>query len=273
MESIVKYPAQHPLLKQVVQFYVFWRRDKEETGSQLFLPHNVGGFGFTLKGKMLADYNGTFKALPAIGTRNILESPVNLKTEGDFFNVSVRMVPHGLSFFSKVPMNYVLSEDAVSMYELFTEQEFAELVEKLHTCPDDKRRVLLIESFLLKKISVPANHDFNAALKLIHASKGAVNVSNISKRLNVSEKSLNRYFNRYIGVNPITYINLIRFRTVVDGMNRSDNTQDLLQFAFDAGYYDQAHFIKRFKQFSNHTPGDFLFEKDKNRVSDFYNTL
>jgi AraC-like DNA-binding protein len=33
---------------------------------------------------------------------------------------------------------------------------------------------------------------------------------------------------------------------------------DLTHVSYSSGYYDQSHFIRAFKKFSGHTPGEYL---------------
>ena len=59
-----------------------------------------------------------------------------------------------------------------------------------------------------------------------------------------------------IGLSPKTYLSVLRFKKVVDRIQSGPlNWQDIL---FDCGYFDQAHFIKEFKEFSGFTPKEFF---------------
>jgi methylphosphotriester-DNA--protein-cysteine methyltransferase len=108
-----------------------------------------------------------------------------------------------------------------------------------------------------------------AIINKIHTTKGQCNVAQMASFFSVSERTIHRFFNKFVGVNPINYINLIKFRTFLQHSSSPNN--HLLSAAMDAGYYDQSHFIKHFKAFSTQTPSQFFEKNSSKKVSDFYN--
>jgi AraC-like DNA-binding protein len=69
-----------------------------------------------------------------------------------------------------------------------------------------------------------------------------------------SSRHLRRVFLDYVGVTPAEYVQLRRFDRALPLLRRS---QSLTEVALDAGYYDQAHFCRDFKEISGLTPGDY----------------
>lgn len=270
MESIVSYKVSNPLLIDKISSIVFWRRSADCTESTIFLPNNSCGFGFTLSGDLLVKSKTDFHVMPAFGTRNTLIKPSEIKTSGDFLNISVRLtIPNGLSLFTKIPMNIVYEEDSISLKDIFSNQEINDLVDSLLASPNDEEKIRVLELFLVSKIIACQPPLFVALINKIHASKGQCNVAQLASFFSISERTIHRLFNKLVGVNPKNYINLIRFRTVLQ-LASKPNT-DLLSNAFDVGYYDQSHFIKNFKAFSTLTPLQFFDKKSFDKVSDFYN--
>jgi AraC-like DNA-binding protein len=80
-------------------------------------------------------------------------------------------------------------------------------------------------------------------------------VVNIEKDLGIgiSQRQLRRLFEFYIGDTPKTFAKVVRFQNI---LRAKPSTQSLRQnkLFFDVGYYDQAHFIKEFKNFYGVTP-------------------
>lgn len=270
MEFVEKFTPSHPLLAQKVASIVFWRRTQDEKKSLIFLPNNICGFGFTLSGNLLVKKETDYKKMPSYGTRNTLNRPSEIFTQGDFFNVSIRLViPNGLSLFTRIPMHQIYENDSFSLTDIFNPFDTQLIAEQLYEASSDQIRASILESFLLSKIVNPAPKVFIAITETIHNLKGYITVFELAKKFEVSERTIHRYFNKYVGVNPNEYINLIRFRSVIDLTQNSKNT--LLSHALDVGYYDQSHFIKHFKEFSTVTPSEFFKAKPHNSLSDFYN--
>jgi AraC-like DNA-binding protein len=268
LEQIIKYTPSHPLLSKIVSGIVFWRRSADEEGTKIFLPNNVCGFGFTVAGEFHVKTGDNYEKMPEFGTRNTFSKACEIRTKGDFFNISVRLIlPNGLCVFTKIPMNNIYNHNAVSLTDIFDKQEVNDIAEQLFRSKTDAQRLSILESYLVSKVTYNCPPLFGQIMMNIHESKGAVNVFQLAKQFQTSERTINRYFNMYIGVNPNSYINLIRIRSVLNlQVNANKN---LSEAAFDAGYYDQSHFIKQFKDFTNLTPKQFL--KNNSVLSDFYN--
>lgn len=90
------------------------------------------------------------------------------------------------------------------------------------------------------------------ALNIILKNYGVVDIEkNIDT--GISQRQLRRLFEFYIGDTPKTFSKVVRFQNI---LRAKPSTQSLRQnkLFFDAGYYDQAHFIKEFKNFYGVTP-------------------
>ncbi|HEY0670241.1 MAG TPA: helix-turn-helix domain-containing protein [Sphingobacteriaceae bacterium] len=81
-------------------------------------------------------------------------------------------------------------------------------------------------------------------------------VLDIEKDLNtgISSRQLRRLFEFYIGDTAKTFSKVIRFQNILRAKPSSQSLKQNKLF-FDGEYYDQAHFIKEFKNFYGVTPG------------------
>lgn len=70
----------------------------------------------------------------------------------------------------------------------------------------------------------------------------------------ISLDAFEKRFRKATGASPKHFSYIVRMNAVLAGMGQ----QDLIQTAFDAGYYDQAHFNKDFKTFTGQTPSEYL---------------
>jgi AraC-like DNA-binding protein len=90
------------------------------------------------------------------------------------------------------------------------------------------------------------------AIEIILKNTGVVDVE---KDLNtgISPRQLRRLFEYYIGDTPKIFSKVVRFQNI---LRAKPSTQSLRKnkLFFDAGYFDQAHFIKDFKNFYGVTP-------------------
>ena len=94
------------------------------------------------------------------------------------------------------------------------------------------------------------NRFFNA-LRAILVSQGVLQIgSNIDTGL--SSRQIRRLFNFYVGDSPKSFAKVVRFQNILFAKPSAQSLRENKLF-FD-GYYDQAHFIKEFRQFYGVTP-------------------
>ncbi len=93
---------------------------------------------------------------------------------------------------------------------------------------------------------------FQNALNIILKNFGVVNIQS-DLDIGLSQRQLRRNFEYYVGDTAKTFSQVVRFQNI---LNTKPSIQSLRQnkIFFDLGYYDQAHFIKEFKNFYGVTP-------------------
>jgi AraC-like DNA-binding protein len=123
-----------------------------------------------------------------------------------------------------------------------------------HHAQDEVKR-LLDTYFLALSSRTPFDHDARlySALGIILKNFGGID---IEKDLDtgISSRQLRRQFEFYIGDTAKTFEQVVRFQNILKS-NPSKQSLRQNKLFFDAGYYDQSHFIKEFKNFYGQTPG------------------
>ncbi|EFR95680.1 AraC family transcriptional regulator, partial [Listeria ivanovii FSL F6-596] len=69
----------------------------------------------------------------------------------------------------------------------------------------------------------------------------------------ISGRQLERLFQKHVGLAPKQTAKLIRFQKVLQSLY-GNPTLTGTELAYMNGFADQAHLIKQFKRYSNHTP-------------------
>jgi len=105
---------------------------------------------------------------------------------------------------------------------------------------------------IIKNSTSDLDSRFKNALHIILKNFGVVNVQS-DLDVGLSQRQLRRYFEYYVGDTAKTFSQVVRFQNI---LNAKPSTQSLRQnkIFFDLGFYDQAHFIKEFKNFYGVTP-------------------
>lgn len=124
------------------------------------------------------------------------------------------------------------------------------------------KRVKLVEKLLLNRLS---NKEINTnfidiSIDLMNAAHGCVPVSEIIKKLNVSERYFQKKFKLMVGIAPSVYNRIIRFNHLFSEFDVNDkNNYPTLSALFN--YYDLSHFRKDFKKYCGEAPRRFHLEK------------
>jgi len=93
----------------------------------------------------------------------------------------------------------------------------------------------------------------NEVVSLIAANPSIIRVQELANKTGSHARTLQRLFNRYIGVSPKWVIQRYRLHEAAEEMKNNDSI-DWAHLALQLGYYDQAHFIKDFKAIVGKSP-------------------
>jgi AraC-like DNA-binding protein len=130
------------------------------------------------------------------------------------------------------------------------------LEEQLALTPDHRRRVELLERFLLEQLNGQRPDLLVAdAVARIRLQHGSLRIGSLARHSGLSQSALERRFRRAVGTSPKKFATLIRLRNVV---RLRQAGASLTEIAHSAGYADQAHFIKDFKRFAGQAPESFF---------------
>lgn len=91
----------------------------------------------------------------------------------------------------------------------------------------------------------------------LETSHGAVAVAALSDAIGVSGNHLAAQFKAHVGVTPKRVARIYRFARLILSVDTREPV-DWADLALGAGYFDQAHFSREFKDFTGHTPTQYL---------------
>ena len=92
------------------------------------------------------------------------------------------------------------------------------------------------------------------ALGRLRATSGSVPIATLADELGCSRRYLTAGFRSHVGVSPKLLARILRFQRAVGLMEQPLSWAEI---SLACGYYDQAHLIRDFKQFTGSAPGEF----------------
>ncbi len=200
--------------------------------------------------------NGKSCILPKYFLIGQLTRPYVVEPLGKTGSFVVRFHPNGFSPFTTIPIKE-MENTAVPLEKLFG-KEGQEIGEKILNAKSTSERIDIIETFLLNRLTDKKNIDVivKSTVETILTANGQLSINELSKQKNITRRQLTRKFSSTIGLSPKQLSKTIRLQNTLKTLLSKSN-KSLTDLAYENEYYDQAHFIKEFKEFTGLTPKEF----------------
>ena len=177
---------------------------------------------------------------------------VNLLVSKRLKAVRVDFHPGGLYRLLGIPMTH-LFDGGVNALEVLG-NEMNSINQQLLDAPDIEKRKNAVENFLLeKRSSLKTILPFDFAIRELIQHDGNILIEKIASLACLSLRQFERKCAERIGMPPKTFARIARFSKAYRLREaRPDLTWTAI--AHEAGYFDQMHFIRDFKEFAGVTP-------------------
>lgn len=184
--------------------------------------------------------------------------PLEVQAMGQGYSFGIWFEPHGFSMLFDFPLAE-LTNKTVSA-ETVLAPDFLRFVGE---CLSDNRIDLLIkglnkefEQRLASKFSSPKSALIEYAIGQLYQIDHSDKLEVLARACHVSPRYLQKLFLERTGLRPKQLQRILRFQNSLSHLSTLDN-QDLTHIAYEAGYYDQSHFIREFKTFTHLPPSRF----------------
>ena len=180
-----------------------------------------------------------------------MRESILLEPRGRVHAFGIRLWPGGAWVLSGIPQAE-LTNHIVSAHDVLGSVA-REWGLRIAESPDPARTA----DSLLRRISMRRSDPLLPLSREIVCSGGKVRIDDIVWQSGIGARQLRQRFREVAGVGPKTLARIARFQTAA-GLIRAGET--LVDGAIDAGYYDQAHFQREFREFAGITPRQFRAE-------------
>ncbi len=196
-----------------------------------------------------ADY-GSFVA-------GLYDSYVITESTGLSHCIQVNLTPIGARLFFQLPMETIANR-TVHLDDVLGATA-RRLQEQLHDAPTWDARFALLDSFIASRVfrAEPPSPKVVWAWHQLQLPGDDRRIGAIAAELGWSPRHLIARFRDHIGVPPKTLARIIRFHRVVRWLDGQLEVR-WAELAHRAGYYDQAHFNRDFRELAGSTPGEIL---------------
>ena len=241
------------ILKPFVSAYTIVETLQERTFN--VLPDTGLVLGFQFQGRLSHLAADKELLLDSAGVTGLTDQYKTFKNEAGTGTLLVYFKEAGAAHFFRQPL-YELFRESVSLDHFMLRSELLLLEEQLREAQTDPAKIQVIERFLIARLRVVEPDKLVvAALEYIHRSKGNIRIAELARLLHSSQSPLEKKFRQAVGASPKKFASVVRLKHAIQNYQPGGS---LTALGYEAGFYDQAHFIKEFKIFTGETPELFL---------------
>lgn len=184
--------------------------------------------------------------------------PAHIAHDGRQYGVSVDLTPLGARALFGVPAGELASL-VVSLDDLLGPAARS-LPDRLRSLASWPERFAVLDTVLAASVlrrsprggAVPA--EVAEAFRLLVASGGAADVAGVAREVGWSRRHLSERFRQEVGLAPKATARLVRFDLAKRMLSNSRRRVGLATVAAEAGYADQAHFTREFRDLAGESP-------------------
>lgn len=188
--------------------------------------------------------------------------------EGEFNIIGAEFVPFcSRVFFREGGETYATPED-------LHDEGFAELARSIYSAETTEERVQLLDEFFLKRLAEFPEGDVNIerlgdVFNEVVPTDGSVarpphcqdefSPADLASTACLSQKQFTRVFNKYVGMNPKSYLRLLRFHRALQKLREpAAAASSLTDVALQCGYCDLPHMISDFRDICGFSPSELV---------------
>ncbi|MCG8572873.1 MAG: helix-turn-helix transcriptional regulator [Spirochaetes bacterium] len=271
MSFIIKKPT--PILSQYIKYYWILEISQSSNYSDPceIIPQNYCDLCRVIPNGMAEliihfgddyyciDETGNLVKEPAIAICGQKNRYFDLITPKIVHFLSVVFKPAGVAAFFPFSLHEVVN-NSIELEAVFPEDR-NRLAYQIAEQKSANQKVAIVENFLINKLKPQKRKHLPLMEKIffqINKNPGKIDVDTICQNFDLNSRFLERRFKEYIGINPKSYLRIVRLQNAIHRFSCLKTT--LTDLSYDAGYYDQAHFIREVKALTGLTPKEFFHQ-------------
>jgi AraC-like DNA-binding protein len=245
-----------PAVGQFIKCYWVLEDSSPSLQTQKIVPDGRAELIINLREPFQQEVNGKWNSQPEVFLVGQITRPFLIRPPGPVHTIGVRFRPDGASRLFGFPL-YELTDTAVSLADI--SQNLFRGLDRLREASSLTEQLTILEQVLLATIGENPDRLISKATRDFEQANGLVGVGEMAKSLGVSFRHFERRFRNVVGISPKLFCRLQRFQKVFRDFEASN--ANWVDAAIACGYYDQAHLIRDFRQFSGTTPTALLTEE------------
>jgi len=247
------------ILKPYIRHYYIFESDADVEFEDTVFPSGDMELIFNLgEGIWESSVGDKFCKTPKIELWGQITKPLPIRSKGRHTMLGIKFFTHSAGYFFSDEIG--LFNDRISDFGDVIGSPAKTLHMQLLETNDPHKRIEQVETFLLNRLIGSEKKSFRIdkvahILTSIKRNPAENNLGNIASRHGISPRYLHKLIYRHTGLSPAFFNKINRFQFSLKLIAK--NEQPLTTIAYQAGYFDQSHFIRDFKSFTGLTPSAY----------------
>lgn len=181
---------------------------------------------------------------------------IQMHISGEIHLFNILLQPAALNRLTGIDMSLLVNEGIAARDVLG--RHAARLNDAIRSAKDFAARVAAAERWfghMLERSS--ARDGIDHAARLLLATRGRTRIDSIVERSGLSARHFQRRFTAQVGLAPKLYARTARFDAALTA-HRRDAARSWTEIVHEAGYFDQAHFVRECHALVNAAPSQFI---------------
>jgi AraC-like DNA-binding protein len=246
-------------LRPYVRSYWYFRRELPLLSYHEEYMHPRGGFGivFNFGDQIHLDSQTLNESVFLDGTNTVSRK---LGFQGHIELMGVQFHEGGAFPFLGIPLHELQNE--INLLSALGKPDLVHLHERLYEAKTLSVRINLLETWLERRLSLGKEQHalIPVSLSVLREGAGNLRMAELATKWSVSQRQLERLYQREVGMSPKQYAQLLRIETARLSLKRMSEATTA-RLAVELGFYDQAHFIRAFRAVVGVTPSAYMSRK------------
>lgn len=264
----------HESLRPFIRNYWMLTAHCTATGTQQVFSNGAASLQFYLTQSVWLDC-GQCRYRTVLFHQNMQKVGI-VTDEGAFHVFGVEFVPFCSRVFFRNEMNTLYASP-----EELHDEELTTLSQKIYDADSVEERVGLLDDFFMKRLAEFPEGDVNierlndvfddivptdGSTAQPPNSQEEFSPADLASTACLSQKQFTRVFNKYVGMNPKSYLRLLRFHKALMMLQRETAIpagDKKIEIAWQCGYYDLPHMISDFRDICGYSPSELIGPEGK----------
>lgn len=188
--------------------------------------------------------------------------PVNMKVAGAFKVIAFYLYPYAIKSLFRFGA-HELTDGCLDL-SLHAHISLKPTIEAIGDATIAEHQITAISNYLLAIIErqrAMVDSTIQYAVNRITSTNGQVSLKELRNLLFVTERTFERRFEQYVGVNPKLFARICQFHASRQQLHQHDYLK-MSDLAYGNGYTDQSHFIRSFREFTGVAPLEYRRQQE-----------